>query len=70
MRFPLDVFFLDPGNAVIEIRREVLPRRFASNRNAAAVLEIPSGSGPGTPPLSGAVADLVGEDRQEADAGL
>lgn len=70
MRFPLDLCFLDPRYVAIEVRREVRPRRFASNRNAAAVLEIPTGSGPDTAPLSGAVADLVGEDRQGADAGL
>jgi len=70
MRFPLDLYFLDSRYVAIEIRREVGPGRFATNRNAAAVLEIPSGSGPGTAPLSGAVTDLVGEDRQGADAGL
>ncbi len=45
MRFALDVFFLDVRGAVLAIRRDLSPRRFASCRRAAAVLEIPSGEG-------------------------
>jgi hypothetical protein len=70
MRFSLDLYFLDARYVAIEVRRKVRPRRFASNRNAAAVLEVPSGADPGAAPLLGPVADLVGEDRQGADAGL
>jgi uncharacterized protein len=70
MRFPLDIFFLDREGTAIELRRGVVPRRVVNRRGAAAVLEIPSGPRPVTARLFGPVADLVGEDRQGADAGL
>jgi uncharacterized protein len=70
MRFPLDLFFLDREAAVIELRRGVVPRRVANRLGAAAVLEIPSGPGPGMARLSGPVADLVSEERQGTDAGM
>jgi uncharacterized protein len=49
MRFALDVFFLDGRGEVVTVRREVRPCRFASDRRAAAVLEIPSGRGESFP---------------------
>jgi uncharacterized protein len=51
MRFRLDLVFLDAGGRVVAVRRRVPPRRFAWQRGAAAVLEIPSGEGgePGAP---------------------
>lgn len=45
MRFPLDVFFLDEGGAVLAVRRRVPTRRLVSARNAVSVLEVPSASG-------------------------
>jgi uncharacterized membrane protein (UPF0127 family) len=42
MRFPLDVVFLDERRQVIEIRREVPPRRLVRCPEAMAVLELPS----------------------------
>jgi uncharacterized protein len=45
MRFALDLVFLDRHGAPVATRRGVPPRRFASQRGAAAVLEVPSGSG-------------------------
>ncbi|HEX6586623.1 MAG TPA: DUF192 domain-containing protein [Solirubrobacterales bacterium] len=42
MRFPLDLLFLDERWRVIELRREVAPRRIARCSAAAAVLELPS----------------------------
>jgi uncharacterized protein len=45
MRFALDLVFLDEQGAPVAVRRDVPPRRLASHRGAAAVLEIPSGSG-------------------------
>lgn len=41
MRFALDLVFLDRGGRPCSVRREVRPRRFASDRRAAAVLELP-----------------------------
>jgi uncharacterized protein len=45
MRFALDLVFLDRRGAPVATRRGVPPRRFAFQRGAAAVLEVPSGSG-------------------------
>jgi uncharacterized membrane protein (UPF0127 family) len=45
MRFELDVFFLDCAGRVIEVRRQVPPRRVLWCRGASAVLEIPAGEG-------------------------
>jgi uncharacterized protein len=42
MRFALDLVFLDAEQRVVEIRREVLPRRVVHCSRAAAVLELPS----------------------------
>lgn len=41
MRFPLDLVFLDRDGRPCSIRRAVPPRRFAWDRRAAAVLELP-----------------------------
>jgi uncharacterized protein len=41
MRFPLDLVFLDREGRPCSIKREVPPRRFASDRRARAVLELP-----------------------------
>ncbi len=45
MRFALDLVFLDRHGRPLSIRRGVPPRRFARQRGAAAVLEIPSRQG-------------------------
>jgi hypothetical protein len=45
MRFPLDLYFLQAGGAVVSCRLAVPPRRLASCRAASAVLEIPSEQG-------------------------
>lgn len=45
MRFPLDLVFLDRDGRPCSIRREVPPRRFAWDRRASAVLELPCGRG-------------------------
>ena len=45
MRFPLDLCFLGAEGEVIEVRREVPPRRFLACRGARAVLELPAGDG-------------------------
>jgi uncharacterized membrane protein (UPF0127 family) len=42
MRFPLDVLFLAEDATVIDLRRELPPRRFAACARASAVLELPS----------------------------
>jgi uncharacterized membrane protein (UPF0127 family) len=42
MRFPLDLVFLDGDGRPISSRRGVGPRRLASERRAAAVLELPA----------------------------
>lgn len=42
MRFPLDVYFLDAEGRVISVRRQVPPRRVLWQRDASAILEIPS----------------------------
>jgi uncharacterized membrane protein (UPF0127 family) len=42
MRFELDLFFLDRDGRTRSVRRRVSPRRFAWDRSAAAVLELPS----------------------------
>lgn len=42
MRFPLDLVFLDSNGRPHSIRREVPPRRLAWDRQASAVLELPS----------------------------
>lgn len=42
MRFLLDLHFLDPDGAILSTRRAVPPRRFATERGAAAVLELPA----------------------------
>src|SRR4051812_28799277 len=39
MRFRLDVWWLDKGDEIIDIERDVGPNRIVSNRDAAAVLE-------------------------------
>jgi hypothetical protein len=48
MRFPLDLVFLDAEGAEIELRRAVRPGRFAAERDAWAVLELPTGAGVGS----------------------
>lgn len=45
MRFPLDLYFLDRGGAVIEMRPALPPRRLAFCAGASAILEIPAGMG-------------------------
>ena len=45
MRFPLDLVFLDREGRPCSIRREVPPRRLASDRRASAVLELPWSAG-------------------------
>ena len=52
MRFELDVVFLDGSGRPLAVRRRVPPRRFAWQRGAAAVLEIPAAEGGefGAPP--------------------
>lgn len=47
MRFAIDVVFLGPGWAVLRVERSVGPRRLLRERGAAAVLELPSRTGPG-----------------------
>ena len=42
MRFRLDLLFLDEGDRVLGIRREVPPGRFIRWPGAMAVLELPS----------------------------
>jgi uncharacterized membrane protein (UPF0127 family) len=42
MRFPLDLVFLDEAGLELSSRRGVGPRRIASDRRAAAVLELPA----------------------------
>jgi len=42
MRFPLDLLFMDEEGHVIELRREVPPRRLVRCPGAMAVLELPS----------------------------
>lgn len=51
MRFHLDLVFLDGEGRVLAVRRGVPSRRFAWQRGAVAVLEIPSEEGgePGVP---------------------
>jgi len=41
MRFPLDLIFLDRDGQPLSIRSAVPPRRFAWDRRASAVLELP-----------------------------
>lgn len=41
MRFDLDLYWLDEGGEVIQLRRAVPPRRLANCRGATAVLEVP-----------------------------
>ena len=41
MRFAIEILFLDDVGRVIDLRREVRPRRIARNPAAAAVLELP-----------------------------
>jgi uncharacterized protein len=42
MRFPIDVVYLDQGNTVVHIERDLKPWRFAPVRmKAASVLELP-----------------------------
>jgi uncharacterized membrane protein (UPF0127 family) len=45
MRFALDLYFLDARGVAIDVRIAVSPRRFASCRDAVAVLEVPTGKG-------------------------
>ncbi len=42
MRFPLDLIFLDRELREVSRRRVLPPRRFAFERRAAAVLEVPA----------------------------
>jgi uncharacterized protein len=42
MRFPLDLVFLDRAGGVVSVRRAVRARRFAFDRRADAVLELPA----------------------------
>jgi uncharacterized protein len=43
MRFDLDLIFLSPHGSVIAVERGVPPARIRTRRDAAAVLERPSG---------------------------
>jgi uncharacterized membrane protein (UPF0127 family) len=43
MRFPLDLIFLDLEWRPVSLRRGIPPRRFAFDRRAESVLELPSG---------------------------
>ena len=45
MRFPLDVVFLDTAFRPISRRSGLGPRRFAGERGAVAVLELPAAEG-------------------------
>ena len=45
MRFELDVYFLDRAGRVLELSRQVPPRRVLWCRGASAVLEIPTREG-------------------------
>jgi uncharacterized membrane protein (UPF0127 family) len=45
MRFRLDLFFLGGEGEIVSVRRAVPPRRLASCRHAAAVLELAAGEG-------------------------
>jgi uncharacterized protein len=42
MRFELDVYFLGPGDEIVDMRRAVPPRHFVAHRGTVAVLEIPA----------------------------
>ena len=42
MRFALDLLFFDREGEICSLKREVLPRRFAWDRRASAVLELPA----------------------------
>jgi uncharacterized membrane protein (UPF0127 family) len=41
MRFPLDLVWLGPGDAVLRVDRAVPPWRVRSCRGAVAILEVP-----------------------------
>jgi uncharacterized protein len=43
MRFPLELRFLDAAGRQVSVRSPVPPRRFAFERGAYAVLELPAG---------------------------
>ncbi|MFN2612324.1 MAG: DUF192 domain-containing protein [Solirubrobacterales bacterium] len=43
MRFALDLYFLDAGGRIAEVRLGVAPGRFARCRAATSVLEVPAG---------------------------
>jgi len=45
MRFALDLYFLDKWGDLLDMRRDVPPRRLAFVRGAHAVLEIPAREG-------------------------
>ncbi|HEX5375773.1 MAG TPA: DUF192 domain-containing protein [Solirubrobacterales bacterium] len=45
MRFALDLYFLDEGERILDVRRAVPARRVVSRRGAHAVLEIPAREG-------------------------
>lgn len=47
MRFPIDVVFLDAELRVLRIVRALRPWRFAAERHARAVLELPAGGADG-----------------------
>ena len=51
MRYPLDLYWLDGDCNLVRLDEDVPPRRFASCREASAVLEVPS---PRTPPTAAA----------------
>jgi hypothetical protein len=42
MRFALDIYFLGPGEEILDVRLAVPPRRFVAHRGAVSVLEIPA----------------------------
>jgi uncharacterized protein len=46
MRFHLDLIFLDGDDRVVEVRREVPPRRLVRCPMAASVLELPAPTRP------------------------
>jgi uncharacterized protein len=66
MRFRLDLLFLGPGGAPLEVRRSVPPGRVARCRRAAAVLELPAGAGHGKAPIraEGPSAAVEGDDAE------
>lgn len=55
LRFPIDVLFLDDRGRVVGAAPRLPPRRLASHRGAAAVVELPAGQGAAFPASPGLV---------------